>query len=78
MPKKEEIMESKLTSSNSKINIDPDWEALKQEYLEASRNIERKNVTMLQKEKDDFARMWCAAGLELKETLSKRGLKKKN
>ena len=33
MPKKEEIMESKLTSSNSKINVDPDWEALKQEYL---------------------------------------------
>ena len=78
MPKKEEIMESKLTRANTKINIDPDWEALKKEYLEASINIERKNVTMLQKEKDDFARMWCAAGLELKETLTERGLKKKN
>ena len=78
MPKREEIMESKLTSSNSKIYIDPDWEALKQEYHEATRKIEEKNFTMLQKEKDDFAKMWVEAGFDLKETLMEKGLKKRN
>ena len=69
MPKKEEILESKMCS-----NIDPDWTALKLEYDEATRYEEKNRKSILQKEKDDFAKMWCAAGLELKETLEKKSI----
>ena len=81
MPKKEEIVESMIsTTSNSKNHIDPDWLALKQEYDAATEKQVYENKKLLQKEKDDFARMWCDAGLELKETLMEKGLssKKKN
>ena len=78
MPKKEEIVESMISkSSNSKTHIDPDWLALKQEYEVATEKQALEDKKLLQKEKDEFAKMWCAAGLELKETLSIRGLKKK-
>lgn len=82
MPKKEEIVESMIStssnSSNSKNHIDPDWLALKQEYNAATEKLVYENKKLLQKEKDDFAKMWCAAGLDLKETLIEKGLRKKN
>lgn len=55
-------------------NVDPDWTALKLEYDEATRYEEKNRKSILQKEKDDFAKMWCAAGLELKETLEKKSI----
>ena len=71
MPKKEEIVESNMNSSNCESCIDPDWQALKQEYDNAKQQ-EKSKKNILQKEKDDFAKMWIAAGLELKETLQSR------
>ena len=44
MPKKEEIVESNMNSSNSESYIDPDWLALKQEYDNA------KNMKKIEKE----------------------------
>lgn len=76
MPKTEEILESEMCS-----NIDPDWLALKLEFAEATKYEEKNRKSILQKEKDDFAKMWCAAGLELKETLEKKSIqipRKKN
>ena len=69
MPKKEEIVESKMCS-----NVDPDWLALQLEYNQAIKYDEKNRKSILQKEKDDFARMWCAAGLELKESLEKKSI----
>ena len=79
MPKKEEIVESMIsTSLNSKNNIDEDWLALKKEYDIATKKQATEVQKQLTKERDDFARMWCDAGLDLKETLIERGLRKKN
>tara|TARA_B100001540_G_C15705228_1_gene595826 strand:- start:546 stop:785 length:240 start_codon:yes stop_codon:yes gene_type:complete len=79
MPKKEEIVESMIsTSLNSKNNIDEDWRALKKEYDIATKKQATEVQKQLIKERDDFARMWCDAGLDLKETLIERGLRKKN
>lgn len=66
-----------MNSSNSESYIDPDWLALKQEYDNAKKH-EEKNI--LEKEKDDFAKMWLAAGLETKETLKSKCIstKKRN
>jgi len=72
MPKRKEIMESKINNDTSKNYIDSDWLELKQEYDEATKNIKEREKSILKKEKDDFAEMWCAAGLELKETLELR------
>ena len=79
MPKKEEFGESMIsTSLNSKNNIDEYWLALKEEYDIATKKQAIEEKKLLTKEIDDFARMWCDAGLDLKETLIERGLKKKN
>lgn len=62
-------------------DVGSDWLALKQEYDETTSRLVKERKNILQKEKDDFAKMWCAAGLDLKETLEKRnivGSKKKN
>ena len=81
MPKKEEIVESNMNSSNSESYIDPDWLALKQEYDNAKKDEEVRERYILEKEKDDFAKMWLAAGLDLKETLESNcitSVKKRN
>ena len=72
MPKKEEIVESNMNSSES--YIDPDWLALKQEYDNAKKHEENREKNILEKEKDDFAKMWLAAGLDLKETLESKSI----
>ena len=69
MPKKEQVMMSSTTSDSSKNYIDPDWLELKKEYDRATRNKEVNNKIELEKEKDEFARMWVEAGFDLKETL---------
>ena len=76
MPNKEEILETKMNN-----NVDQDWQALKREYDETTNRLVKERKSILQKEIDDFAKMWCAAGLDLKETLEKRSIreiKKKN
>ena len=72
MPKKEEIVESNMNSNDSESYIDPDWLALKQEYDSAKKHEEDREKNILEKEKDDFAKMWLAAGLDLKETLESK------
>lgn len=69
MPKKEQVMMSSTTSDSSKNYIDPDWLELKKEYDRATKNIEENNKLELEKEKEEFAKMWVEAGFELKETL---------
>ena len=69
MPKKEQVMMSSTTSDSSKNYIDPDWLELKKEYDRAVKNKEVNNKIQLEKEKDEFARMWVEAGFDLKETL---------
>ena len=69
MPKKEQVMMSSTTSDSSKNYIDPDWLELKKEYDRAVKNKEVNNKIELEKEKDEFARMWVEAGFDLKETL---------
>ena len=69
MPKKEQVMMSSTTSDSSKNYIDPDWLELKKEYDRAVKNKEVSNKIELEKEKDEFARMWVEAGFDLKETL---------
>ena len=81
MPKKEQVMMSSTTSDSSKNYIDPDWLELKKEYDRATKNIEENNKLELEKEKDEFAKMWTEAGFDLKETLIKNCIssnKKKN
>ena len=69
MPKKEQVMMSSTTSDSSKNYVDPDWLELKKEYDRAVKNKEVSNKIELEKEKDEFARMWVEAGFDLKETL---------
>lgn len=69
MPKNEQVMMSSTTSDSSKNYIDPDWLELKKQYDESLKNKEQEEILELEKEKDDFAKMWTAAGLDLKETL---------
>jgi len=69
MPKNEQVMMSSTTSDSSKSYVDTDWLELKEEYDRATRykKVERKRE--LEKEKDEFAKMWVEAGFDLKETL---------
>ena len=69
MPKKEQVMMSSTTSDSSKNYIDPNWLELKKEYDIATKKIELNNKSELEKEKEEFAKMWVEAGFELKETL---------
>ena len=69
MPKKQQVTMSSTTSDSSKNYVDPDWLELKKEYDIALRNKEVNNKLELEKEKDEFARMWVEAGFDLKETL---------
>ena len=71
MPKTEQIMMSSTTGDSSKNYIDSDWLELKKEYDLATKNKNQQDKLDLEKEKDDFAKMWIEAGLDLKETLFK-------
>ena len=71
MPKTEQIMMSSTTGDSSKNYIDSDWLELKKEYDLATKNKNVQDKLDLEKEKDDFAKMWIEAGLDLKETLFK-------
>lgn len=62
MPKKEQIMRFSTTSDSSKNYIDQDWLKLKKEYEIASRNKKSQDKLSLEKEKDDFEKLWIAAG----------------
>ena len=62
MPKKEQIMRFSTTSDSSKNYIDQDWLKLKKEYEIASRNKKNQDKLNLEKEKDDFEKLWIAAG----------------
>lgn len=62
MPKKEQIMRFSATSDSSKNYIDQDWLKLKKEYEIASRNKKSQDKLTLEKEKDDFEKLWIAAG----------------
>lgn len=81
MPKNEQVMMSSTTSDSSKSYVDTDWLELKEEYDRATRykKVERKRE--LEKEKDEFAKMWVEAGFDLKETLMENcisSVKKRN
>tara|TARA_Y200000002_G_scaffold377310_1_gene382710 strand:+ start:2662 stop:2922 length:261 start_codon:yes stop_codon:yes gene_type:complete len=71
MPKTEQIMMSSITGDSSKNYIDSNWLELKKEYDLATKNKNQQDKLDLEKEKDDFAKMWIEAGLDLKETLFK-------
>ena len=79
MPKQQLIMPS-TTSDSSKNDIDAYWLALKKEYDDATKHKKKNDELAFEKEKDDFANMWCAAGLDTKEMLMKNHimLRKKN
>ena len=67
MPKKEEVILHSITSDSS---IDAqEWLDLKKDYNEATKNKEKEDKLSLEREKINFAKMWVAAGLDLKETL---------
>jgi len=67
MPKKEQVTMSSISSDCS---IDPqEWLDLKRKYNEATKNKEKEDKLSLEREKINFAKMWVAAGLDLKETL---------
>ena len=81
MPKKEQVMMSSTTSDSSKNYVDPDWLELKKEYDKATKHIKVKQNLELEREKDEFAKMWVEAGFDLKETLSENSIlrtKKRN
>ena len=69
MPKNEQVMMSSTTSDSSKNYIDPDWLELKKEYDKATKNIKEEQNLELEREKNEFAKMWVEAGFDLKETL---------
>ena len=79
MPKKEQVTMSSITSGSS---IDPqEWLYLKREYDQATKNKRKEDKLELEREKKNFAEMWVAAGLDLKETLMENHIsscKKKN
>ena len=62
MPEKKQIMMSSTTSYNSKKCIDSDWLQLKKEYDSAIKNKKNQDKLILEKEKDDFEKLWIAAG----------------
>ena len=62
MPKNEQVMMSSTTSDSSKNYIDQDWLELKKEYDIAIKNKTRIDKLILEKEKDDFEKLWIAAG----------------
>lgn len=69
MPEKEQLTMSNITSDSG---IDPqEWLDLKREYDEATKNKRKEDKLELEREKINFAEMWVAAGLDLKETLMK-------
>lgn len=81
MPKNEQVTMSSTSSDSSKSYIDSYWIELKKQYDEASKNKEQEYKFELEKEKKEFAKMWEAAGLDLKENLEKNCIitnKKKN
>ena len=69
MPKNEQVMMSSTTSDSSKNYVDPDWLELKKEYDKATKNIKEEQNLELEREKNEFAKMWVEAGFALKETL---------
>jgi len=69
MPKNEQVIMSSATSVSSKSYVDPDWLELKKEYDRATKYKEVEDKLDLEKEKDEFAKMWVEAGFDLKETL---------
>lgn len=69
MPKNEQVMMSSTTSDCSKSYVDTDWLELKEEYDRATRYKKVEQKRELEKEKDEFAKMWVEAGFDLKETL---------
>ena len=69
MPKKEQVMMSSTTSDSSKNYVDPDWLELKKQYDDAIKHRATEEKLQLEKEKDEFAKMWVEAGFDLKETL---------
>ena len=69
MPKKQQVIMSSTTSDSSKNYVDPDWLELKKEYDKATKNIKEEQNLELEREKNEFAKMWVEAGFDLKETL---------
>ena len=47
------------------------------EFWRSTKKIKNQEKTILEKEKDDFAKMWIAAGLETKESIIENNLRKK-
>ncbi len=81
MPKNQQVNMSSTTSDSSKNYVDPDWLELKKEYDNARKYKEVEQKLELEKEKDEFAKMWVAAGFDLKETLIENSIlltKKRN
>tara|TARA_B100000963_G_scaffold48386_1_gene36642 strand:+ start:2325 stop:2567 length:243 start_codon:yes stop_codon:yes gene_type:complete len=62
MPKKQQIMRFSTTSDSSKNYIEDDWLKLKQEYEAATKHKKSQEKLILEKEKDDFEKLWIAAG----------------
>ena len=62
MPKNEQVIMSSTTSDSSKNYIDQDWLELKKEYDIANKTKKRIDKLILEKEKDDFEKLWIAAG----------------
>ena len=62
MPKNEQVIMSRTTSDSSKNYIDQDWLELKKEYDIANKTKKRIDKLILEKEKDDFEKLWIAAG----------------
>lgn len=69
MPKKQQVIMSSTTSDSSKNYVDLDWLELKKEYDRATKDIKVEQKLELEREKDEFAKMWVEAGFDLKETL---------
>ena len=62
MPKKEQIMMSSTTSDSSKYFIDQYWLQLKKEHDISLKNEKRLCKINLEKEKDEFEKLWIEAG----------------
>lgn len=69
MPKNQQVIMSSTTSDSSKNYVDLDWLELKKEYDRATKDIKVEQKLELEREKDEFAKMWVEAGFDLKETL---------
>jgi len=62
MPKNEQVNMSCTAGDSSKNYIDSDWLELKKEYDLATKNKKSLDKLILEKEKDDFEKLWIAAG----------------